>query len=254
MLGLMNSQQNSFRTAMRIRMIRRVNVRDLSERRLLIAGLLTFGLLLPFFAESSSAQDAPPPAEAPAPPATQAPPAPPVETAPPAVSEPAATAPTAKRVVARRRVAAKKAVTLEPKVVAKRAKKAAVTAKVAVGSVRGTSIEIDISRQVMLLRRGGKTTTIRVSTGSGRRYCSGGSCAIARTPRGRFRVQRRVSGWRVSRLGRLFNPLYFSGGYAIHGGNIPGYPASHGCVRVPMGVASWLPGSVPNGTPVWIHE
>jgi lipoprotein-anchoring transpeptidase ErfK/SrfK len=123
-------------------------------------------------------------------------------------------------------------------------------------SARGaTSIEIDISRQTLYLYKGGRLyRSVRVSTGSGRRYCSRGSCSVARTPRGSFRIYNRIGGWRTSHLGRLYNPLYFKGGFAIHGGNIPGYPASHGCVRIPMSAARWFPGVVPNGTPVRIHD
>jgi lipoprotein-anchoring transpeptidase ErfK/SrfK len=107
----------------------------------------------------------------------------------------------------------------------------------------------------MYLYKGGKVSrVIPVSTGTNRRYCEKGSCGVARTPRGRFRIGGRINGWRTSRLGRLYNPMYFRGGFAIHGGSIPGYPASHGCVRVPMSVARWLPSQVPGGTPVWIHE
>ena len=107
----------------------------------------------------------------------------------------------------------------------------------------------------MYIRKGGQLyRTIRVSTGSGKRFCVKGDCQTAHTPRGRFRIGRRIGGWRVSRLGRLYSPLYFSGGYAIHGSpSVPGYPASHGCVRITMGDARWLPSTAPNGTPVWIH-
>jgi hypothetical protein len=36
-----------------------------------------------------------------------------------------------------------------------------------------------------------------------------------------------------SYLGTMYKPFYFYGGYAIHGSpSVPGYPASHGCVRV----------------------
>jgi lipoprotein-anchoring transpeptidase ErfK/SrfK len=117
------------------------------------------------------------------------------------------------------------------------------------------SIEVSIARQRMYIRKGGQLyRTIRVSTGSGKRYCTKGECGVAVTPRGRFRIGHRISGWRTSRLGRLFSPLYFSGGFAIHGSpSVPGYPASHGCVRITMGDARWLPSQVPNGTPVWIH-
>jgi lipoprotein-anchoring transpeptidase ErfK/SrfK len=36
----------------------------------------------------------------------------------------------------------------------------------------------------------------------------------------------------------LWYPLYFLRGFAIHGyPSVPAYPASHGCVRVPMWIA-----------------
>ena len=118
------------------------------------------------------------------------------------------------------------------------------------------SIEVDISRQTLYFRKGGTLVrTLHVSTGSGKRFCSGGKCQTAHTPRGRFRIQRRISGWRTSHLGRLYQPLYFTGGYAIHGaGSVPYYPASHGCVRITISSSNWLVRAAPNGTPVWIHE
>jgi peptidoglycan hydrolase-like protein with peptidoglycan-binding domain len=117
-----------------------------------------------------------------------------------------------------------------------------------------TRVEVDLKRQVLFLWKGGGLYRILdVSSGSGKRYCVDGACATAVTPGGSFRVNRRISGWRTSRLGRLFNPLYFNGGIAIHGaGSVPAYPASHGCVRITMAAASWFPGVVPNGTPVYV--
>ena len=123
-------------------------------------------------------------------------------------------------------------------------------------SARGaTSIEVDIGRQALYLRKAGVVSrTLSISSGSNRHYCIKGSCGNAHTPRGRFRIYNRVGGWRTSHLGRLYNPLYFTGGFAIHGGNLPGHPASHGCIRISFAAARWLPGSVPNGTPVWVHD
>jgi peptidoglycan hydrolase-like protein with peptidoglycan-binding domain len=117
-----------------------------------------------------------------------------------------------------------------------------------------TRVEVDLKRQVLFLWKGGGLFRILdVSTGSGKRYCVDGACATAVTPGGSFRVNRRISGWRTSRLGRLYNPLYFNGGIAIHGaGSVPAYPASHGCVRITMSAAGWFPGAVPNGTPVYV--
>jgi lipoprotein-anchoring transpeptidase ErfK/SrfK len=60
------------------------------------------------------------------------------------------------------------------------------------------------------------------------------------TPVGRFTVYRKVGGFDPSPLGTLYDPLYFTGGYAIHGNpSVPPYPASHGCVRIPMWVAPY---------------
>ena len=40
------------------------------------------------------------------------------------------------------------------------------------------------------------------------------------------------------------------GGVALHAGNLPGYPASHGCVRLPLEFAKLLFGVTTLGTPV----
>lgn len=107
----------------------------------------------------------------------------------------------------------------------------------------------------MLYKSGKLVRTMRVSTGNGKRYCEKGRCGVANTPRGRFRVYNRINGWRTSYLGRLYNPLYFRGGYAIHGsGSVPNYPASHGCVRVTIGDANYLMRAVPNGASVWVRD
>jgi peptidoglycan hydrolase-like protein with peptidoglycan-binding domain len=117
-----------------------------------------------------------------------------------------------------------------------------------------TRVEVDLKRQVLFLYKGGGLFRIlSISSGNGKRYCVDGQCATAVTPGGSFRVTRRISGWRTSRLGRLYNPLYFNGGIAIHGStSVPAYPASHGCVRITMSAAGWFPGAVPNGTPVYV--
>ncbi len=113
-----------------------------------------------------------------------------------------------------------------------------------------TRVEIDLGRQVLFLYTNGSLNKVLpVSTGTGKRYCDEGKCGIATTPKGSFRVERRISGWRKSDLGRLYNPLYFKGGIAIHGfPSVPPTPASHGCVRIPMGSANAFPGLVPDGT------
>ena len=117
-------------------------------------------------------------------------------------------------------------------------------------------VEIDVGRQVLFLYQDDALWRILpVSTGFGGRYCVDGSCDRALTPAGSFHVFERQSGWQTSRLGRLYNPLYFNGGIAIHGSlSVPPYPASHGCVRIPMYEAVWFPSKVPNGTPVYVKN
>ncbi len=115
-------------------------------------------------------------------------------------------------------------------------------------------VEIDLKRQVLLLfQRGELARVLSVSTGNGKRYCVEGQCARAVTPGGSFRVTRKINGLRVSRLGKLYNPLYFNGGIAIHGSpSVPGSPASHGCVRIPMSASKWFYDAVAIGTPVYV--
>jgi N-acetylmuramoyl-L-alanine amidase len=92
---------------------------------------------------------------------------------------------------------------------------------------RGDYLEVDKSRQVLLEVRAGKVErVIHVSTG-----------ATGNTPVGRWRVYREVFGWDWI----LYHPMYFLRGFAIHGyPSVPPWPASHGCVRVPLWLAASL--------------
>jgi L,D-transpeptidase catalytic domain/Putative peptidoglycan binding domain len=123
-------------------------------------------------------------------------------------------------------------------------------------------VEINLARQLLLFFDGqGLNRIISVSTGSNRRYCETSKksgkrvCGVARTPRGKFRVQRRISGWRESDLGKLYNPLYFYGGFAIHGSpSVPSHNVSHGCVRISMATSIWFYDAIKNGTPVVVFD
>ena len=44
------------------------------------------------------------------------------------------------------------------------------------------------------------------------------------------------------------------GGIGMHKGNLPGYPASHGCIRLPGEMAEAFYGAVSVGTPVRIEQ
>ncbi|MDQ3646400.1 MAG: L,D-transpeptidase family protein [Actinomycetota bacterium] len=119
-----------------------------------------------------------------------------------------------------------------------------------------TFIDVDISRQVLFEVKDGRVThTIPVSTGNEEYYTQDGETAKAHTPRGSFAIERKISGWRYSSLGGLYYPSYFHNGYAFHGSeSVPTYPASHGCVRIPMYIAKALFNRSPIGEAVYIHE
>jgi peptidoglycan hydrolase-like protein with peptidoglycan-binding domain len=118
-------------------------------------------------------------------------------------------------------------------------------------------VEIDVDRQVMsMIDDDGKIIKIvPVSTGSGRRYNEKGSKGLAYTPKGRFRIYGKISGWKESSLGLLYYPNYFSDGLAIHGNpSVPSQPASHGCIRVPMFASRAISEMLPVGTIVIIYD
>jgi peptidoglycan hydrolase-like protein with peptidoglycan-binding domain len=111
----------------------------------------------------------------------------------------------------------------------------------------GDHIEINKSKQVLFIVRSGKITTIiPVSTAGIPGWY---------TPEGRFAIYRKVPGFDPSPLGTLYAPMYFTGGYAIHGNpSVPPYPASHGCIRVPMWIADWLYATNGYGETVYVYS
>lgn len=119
-------------------------------------------------------------------------------------------------------------------------------------------IEVDIARQIAFVVFAGKPViTLNVSTGSGLSYQDPTSKAtdVAYTPVGTFAVQREVNADVVAPLGTLHRPMYFYEGWAMHGAaGVPGWPASHGCVRVSYDDADWLYPQVPVGMPVIIYD
>ena len=105
---------------------------------------------------------------------------------------------------------------------------------------RGNHIEVSKGRQYLLVVRGGRVTSIvHVSTG-----------ATGNTPLGRWRIYRKVAGWDWV----LWYPMYFLRGFAIHGyPSVPAYPASHGCVRVPMWLAPSLYSRYGYGATIYVY-
>jgi peptidoglycan hydrolase-like protein with peptidoglycan-binding domain len=108
-------------------------------------------------------------------------------------------------------------------------------------------IEVDKTRQILLLVRDGKVAlVVPVSTAGISGYY---------TPEGAFAIYRKVPGYDPSPLGVLYKPMYFYGGYAVHGNpSVPPYPASHGCIRVPNFVIERLYDTEPYGETVYVYS
>ena len=53
---------------------------------------------------------------------------------------------------------------------------------------------------------------------------------------------------------RMPYAMFFRGGYAMHQGYVPPYAASHGCIRLPRGMADRFFDNSPVGTPVVVKE
>lgn len=117
-------------------------------------------------------------------------------------------------------------------------------------------LEVDISRQVVFVVRGGRVTeTLPTSTGNGKVFRSEGRRSRAVTPNGQYAITFKRPGWRRSPLGLLYRPAYFNGGIAFHGAkSVPNAPASHGCVRLPMAFADWFADNAsPVGMVVYVY-
>lgn len=118
-------------------------------------------------------------------------------------------------------------------------------------------IEVDLIRQVLFVvdGEGAVTKILPVSTGSGKPFKSQGWIRDAITHPGRYQVRQKVPGWKKSPLGRMYYPVYFMYGTAIHGySSVPTRPASHGCVRIPMFAARPFFKMIPVGMPVIVHR
>ena len=107
---------------------------------------------------------------------------------------------------------------------------------------------IDLTRQRVLLYRGGVLVAAStISSGSEGRE----------TPTGVFTILEK----KVVHRSRTYDdaPMPYmqrltAKGVAMHAGNLPGYPASHGCIRLPNDFAKLLYGVTELGTPVMITD
>ena len=105
----------------------------------------------------------------------------------------------------------------------------------------GLHFEVDKARQVLFDVLGGQVIrVIHVSTG-----------ATGNTPVGAFHTYYKEPGFNQK---GMYDSEYFIRGFAIHGyAEVPPYPASHGCVRIPIWIAPILYFTHPLGTPVYIY-
>jgi len=106
----------------------------------------------------------------------------------------------------------------------------------------GRHVEVDISRQVMVLADNGKHKyTFPVSTGA----------PATPTIRGHFHFYSRQAGYNSH---GMYYSVYFHGGYATHGYNpVPPYPASHGCVRNPIPDSRFIYNWIRLGESIYVY-
>jgi hypothetical protein len=106
----------------------------------------------------------------------------------------------------------------------------------------GRHIEADLSRQVIALVENGRVARIYpVSSGK----------PSTPTVIGSFRVYSKSPGTNAK---GMFYSSYFIGGYATHGyPSVPAFPASHGCLRVPISDAISLYNWIRLGTAVDVY-
>jgi N-acetylmuramoyl-L-alanine amidase len=106
----------------------------------------------------------------------------------------------------------------------------------------GARCEVDLTRQVLFMITDNKVwKVVHVSTGKNG------------TRTGHFTIGAKYEGWVqcVTLDGEMYYPSYVVSKTAIHGyRSVPPYPASHGCVRVPVWMAEELYNQLPKGTTV----
>ena len=136
----------------------------------------------------------------------------------------------------------------------------------------GTHVEIYLPEQVAIVfTDNAPTLVLHISSGTGEKWCElvtqdtdaeglpldppvvKDVCGISRTPGGVFHLKKMVQGDRVGPLGRMFNPVYFNFGIAIHGAKeIPLHPASHGCIRIHRAISDTFQNYVQKGNAVFV--
>lgn len=108
-------------------------------------------------------------------------------------------------------------------------------------------IEVDKTRQILMVVRNGEVSTILpVSSG-----------ATGNTPEGKHQIR-----WKALATTTWLGPgilyrtmTFYENSVAIHGwASVPEYPASHGCVRIPIWAADWLYNQSSVGETVYVYH
>ena len=114
------------------------------------------------------------------------------------------------------------------------------------GSRSGRRVVVNIAQQRAYLYVDGKVAVdTPVSTARSGKY----------TPRGSFRVGERVARGKISTIYHVSIPYWMRLGgsaYGMHAGYLPGYPASAGCIRMPLTAAQAIYNATAHGTSVRI--
>jgi len=107
----------------------------------------------------------------------------------------------------------------------------------------GRHVEFDWSRQVLALIEGGRARRV---------YHASSGKASTPTVFGSFRFYRKQPG---TNSHGMVHSNYFIGGYAIHGyASVPSYPASHGCIRVPIPNAQDIDRQISRGEAIFVYR
>ncbi len=107
----------------------------------------------------------------------------------------------------------------------------------------GKHVEFDWSRQVLVLADRGRPYRV---------YHTSSGAPVTPTVFGSFRFYRQDLGTNAK---GMVHSSYFIGGYAIHGyASVPNYPASHGCLRVPIPSALSIFSWIDIGDPIYTYE
>jgi peptidoglycan hydrolase-like protein with peptidoglycan-binding domain len=107
----------------------------------------------------------------------------------------------------------------------------------------GKHVEFDWSRQVVVLARGARPVmTVHASSGT----------PATPTVLGSYRFYSKTPGFNSK---GMYYSSYFTGGYAIHGyASVPTFPASHGCIRIPIASAVRAYRWIDIGDPVYTYR